>query len=219
VSNERRRTIVYVDGFNLYYGALKGTPHRWLNIGELCSKMLPQDEIVGIKYFTALVRDRPGRQGLASRQQTYLRALATIPHVSIHLGHFLTRPVRRALVAPPKGGPRSCEVWQTEEKGSDVNLASHMLVDGFRGQYELAVVVSNDSDLKEPVRLVREELTLPVGVLNPHAKRSWALSPRDLPRGSFFKPIRTGVLADSQFPNVLSDVRGRIRKPRRWNSP
>lgn len=213
------RAIVYVDGFNLYYGALKGTPYRWLDLAELCSRMLPQDEVVGIKYFTALVKDRPGQLGLASRQQAYIRALETIPHLTVHLGHFLTRPVTRALVKPPKRGAKFCEVWQTEEKGSDVNLASHLLIDGFRARYDLAVVISNDSDLKEPVRFVREELNAPVGVLNPHRNRSWALSPRKLPHGSFFKPIRRGVLADSQFPAKLKDQKGTIRKPKRWNGP
>lgn len=214
-----RRTIVYVDGFNLYYGCLKGTPYRWLDIGELCIRMLSKDEVVGIKYFTALVKDRPGQEGLASRQQTYLRALQTNPKLSVHLGHFLTRPVTRALVKPPKKGPKFREVWQTEEKGSDVNLASHILVDGFRARYDLAVVISNDSDLKEPLRFVREELDAPVGILNPHPNRSWALSPRKLPRGSFFKPIRQSVLADCQFPNTLQDAKGTIRKPKRWNGP
>jgi hypothetical protein len=211
--------MVYVDGFNLYYGALKGTRYRWLNLAELCSRMLPKDEVVGIKYFTALVKDRPGQQGLASRQQAYIRALQTIPYLTVHLGHFITRPVTRALVNPPRGGAKFREVWQTEEKGSDVNLASHLLVDGFRACYDLAVVISNDSDLKEPVRLVREELNAPVGVLNPHPNRSWALSPRALPTGSFFKPIRQGVLADCQFPQELQDAKGTIRKPKRWNGP
>ena len=56
--------------------------------------------------------------------------------------------------------------WVPEEKGSDVNLASHLLVDGFTGKYEVAVVVSNDADLLEPhPRLVRAVLGLPVGVV------------------------------------------------------
>ena len=54
----------------------------------------------------------------------YLRALATMPHVSVRLGHFLTSTVRMPLVAPPPGGPRTVEVIKTKEKGSDVNLAT-----------------------------------------------------------------------------------------------
>jgi hypothetical protein len=107
-------------------------------------------------------------------------------------------------------------VWNTEEKGSDVNLASHLLIDGFRARYDLAVVISNDGDLKEPVRFVREDLKAPVGVLNPHANRSWALSPRNLPAGSFYKPIRPAALAASQFPTTLTDANGSFSKPASW---
>lgn len=65
-------------------------------------------------------------------------------------------------------------VWvdKTEEKGSDVNLASHLLRDAFRGAFQVAVLITNDSDLAEPVRIVRQELNLPVGILSPHQQHS-----------------------------------------------
>ncbi len=106
------------------------------------------------------------------------------------------------------------EVEITE--GSDVNLASHLLIDGFRARYDLAVVISNDSDLKEPVRFVREDLKAPVGVLNPHGNRSYGLSPRSLSRGSFYKPIRRSALRASQFPTQVPDAKGIIHKPPEW---
>jgi hypothetical protein len=116
-----QRTIVYVDGFNLYYGCLKGTPHRWLDLGALCSQMLrPHQRIVGIKYFTAWVQPRAGNPQQAQRQQVYLRALETVPNLSIHLGRFLSRPAVRRLEKPPKRGNPYRSVWITEEKGSDV---------------------------------------------------------------------------------------------------
>jgi len=214
-----RRTIVYVDGFNLYYGSLKGTPYRWLDLGALCKRMLPKDDIVGIKFFTALVTDHPGENGTAQRQRIYHRALRTTPGLSIHLGHFLTRPVTRLVVNPGKRGRKFCEVWQTEEKGSDVNLASHLLIDAFRVRYDRAVVISNDGDLKEPVRFVREELKLPVVVLNPHSNRSWALSPRSLPSGSYYRPIKESHLRQCQFPDAVPDAKGKVYKPDRWNGP
>jgi NYN domain len=210
------RVIVYVDGFNLYYGALRWTAYKWLDLGKLCQKMVPRDEIVGIKYFTALVKPRPGHPHTAQSQQIYLRALQTIPDLSIHLGHFITKPVSRSLVKPPKQGTPFRLVWNTEEKGSDVNLASYLLIDGFRARYDMAVVISNDGDLKEPIRFVRYDLKAPVGVLNPHPNRSYALSPPNLPRGSFYKPIRKGALASSQFPTRLTDAQGRFRKPSDW---
>jgi hypothetical protein len=213
----RLRTIVYVDGFNLYYGCLKDSPNRWLDLGALCGRVLRDDaDIVAIKYFTARVKPRPGNPHQAQRQQVYLRALETVPNLTIHYGHFITRTATRRLVQDRQGRPAYAEIWTTEEKGSDVNLASHLLIDGFRARYDLAVVISNDGDLKEPVHFVRHDLQASVGVLNPHANRSWALSPKRLPRGSFYKPLRQAALAASQFPRELRDTQGAFHKPRGW---
>ena len=84
------KTIVYVDGFNLYYGALKGTPYKWLDINKLCQLLLPKHTIHRIKYFTARVVGRPGDPDQPTRQQIFLRALETLPNVEIILGHFLS---------------------------------------------------------------------------------------------------------------------------------
>ena len=211
-----QRAIVYVDGFNLYYGCLQGTGERWLDLGAFCQRMLPRDTVVGIKYFTARVGPRPWSAKKPQAQEIYLRALRTVPNLTIHYGHFLTHEISARLVAPPRRGSPFCKVWKTEEKGSDVNLASHLLIDGFRARYDLAVVISNDGDLKEPVEFVRSELNAPVGVLNPHRTRSWALSPRSLPMGSFYKPIRRGALAASLFPATMTDSNGTFSKPPGW---
>lgn len=217
------RTIVYVDGFNLYYGSLRPTiqrpgDYRWLDLGAFCSRLLPNDQILEIKYFTALVESAPWRLGKAksAAQETYLRALRTVPNLTIHYGHFLSHPVTRRLVSPPRTGSPYRDIWHTEEKGSDVNLASHMLVDGFRRNYELAVVISNDGDLKQPAHFVRNDLQIPVGVLNPHRNRSWALSPATLPAGCFYKPIRQGAAKASLFPATLADSAGSFSSPPGW---
>ena len=117
----------------------------------------------------------------------------------------------------PVAEPRSVQdryvrVVKTEEKGSDVNIASHMLRDGFRGAYEAAVLVTNDSDLIEPIRIVREELGLLVGILNPQKRASVLLRHH----ASFMKPIRSGVVAVSQFPVEIHDQKGVFRKPAQW---
>jgi len=206
------RANIYVDGFNLYYGLVRGTPYRWLDLGKLCRLVLPGDEINRIRYFTARVRSRPDDPGKAQRQQTFLRALETIPNLTVHYGHFLERPVRMALADPPARGPRTVEVLRTEEKGSDVNLATYLLVDGFDRDYELAVIISNDSDLLEPIRVVREKLALRVGVLNPQRNTSHALRQA----ADFYRPVRLGAIRASQFPDTLRDARGQIRKPSAW---
>jgi uncharacterized LabA/DUF88 family protein len=213
VNKGEMKTYVYVDGFNLYYGAVKGTRFKWLNIQQLCQLLLPKNQILKIKYFTALVTARPGDPDQPNRQQIYLRALKTIPGLEIIYGHFLEHEVMMPVAGSPMGTPRYIKVIKTEEKGSDVNIAAHMISDGYKGAYQVAILLSNDSDLVEPVKIVRNELKLPVGVLNPrpaspsHELRKYA---------TFVKPIRGGVLATSQFPNILTDTTGSFYKPPAW---
>jgi hypothetical protein len=206
------RMNVYIDAFNLYYGAVKDTPYRWLDLDALCRRLFPRDDINRIRYFTAIVSARPSDPQQPQRQQAYLRALRTIPNLSIHLGYYLSHSTRMALAQPRRLGPKTVEVLKTEEKGSDVNLATFLLLDGFRRDYEVASVISNDSDLKVPIEVVRSELGLPVGVVNPHppVRRSRALE------GTFFKQLRPAVLKACQLPPVLQDAQGRVRKPRSW---
>jgi uncharacterized LabA/DUF88 family protein len=174
---------------------------------------LPHNAINEIKYFTANVTARPDDPDQPTRQQTYLRALRTIPNLSIIHGHFLTNTVRMLLEGqPPTEAGSYVRVIKTEEKGSDVNLATHLLYDGFKGNYECAVVVSKDSDLLEPIKLVRKELGLSVGLLNPGKKPSFAL----VPHVDFIYRIRPGVLMASQFPEKLKDVHGTFKKPASW---
>jgi hypothetical protein len=118
------RINVYIDGFNLYYGSLKGTAHKWLDLEQMSQLLLPSFEIKRIRYFTARVKERTGNIQAPVSQNAYLRALATLPKVEVHLGSFLTKPTRMALADPPVAGPRTVEVIKTEEKGSDVNLAT-----------------------------------------------------------------------------------------------
>ena len=204
------RTNIYIDGFNLYYGLLKRTPYKWLDLGKLCALLLPHDNIQSIKFFTANVSARPHDQQLPIRQQTYFRALKTIPNLSIILGHFLTHSVPMPLTDsnPVK------RVWvdKTEEKGSDVNLATHLLRDGFQGAFDTAVIISNDSDLTEPVKVIRQDLNLSVGILNPHERHSKTLQRH----ATFVKRIRQSHLVDSQFPNPLTDSKGTFHKPGGW---
>jgi uncharacterized LabA/DUF88 family protein len=207
------KTIVYVDGFNLYYGALKGTAHKWLNLMALCQFLLPKNQIVKIKYFTALVTARPSDPDQPNRQQVFFRALQTIPQLEIIHGHFLSHEIMMPLAHPIPGGLKHVQVIKTEEKGSDVNIATHMINDGHKGRYQVAILISNDSDLVEPIKIIRQELKLPVGILNPSRyNQSFELQRN----ASFVKPIRSGVLSASQFPAQLIDATGTFSKPASW---
>jgi hypothetical protein len=206
------RANVYVDGFSLYYAALKGTPYKWLNLRRLCRFLLPIDRIHRIRYFTTLPSLFPWDQSKGQPLLTYIRALETLPGLSVHYGSF-----RVGSDSLPVSGRRDAKreyVIVREAKGSDVTLASMLLADGFQGDYEVAVVISTDSDLALPMRLVRTRLQLPVGLLKPGERRRFS---NELVRAAtFYKPIREGVLAASQFPPQLTDAHGTITKPSGW---
>lgn len=209
------KTNVYIDGFNLYYGSVKSTPYKWLNLAELSRRLLPQHQINRIRYFTARVKPRPSDPGQPQRQATYIRALRTIPHLSVHYGVFLSRPVHMPVANPGPGAATTVQVVKTEEKGSDVNLATYLLLDAMDGDFELAAIISNDSDLAEPIRQVRARFGLPVVILYPTgtSKRPRSISKTLLQVASGCKAIRPGVLKASQFAETLTDAKGRITKP------
>ena len=175
--------------------------------------LLPQYDVTAIHYFTSIVSARPNDPSATERQAAYLRALGTVPGLTIHRGYFLNRTKRRPLVHPPETGPRTVEVFDSIEKTSDVNLASHLLADGYEDNYGAAVVVSNDSDLELPVAFVRTRIGKEIGVIDPSPRRSNQLSRA----ATWYRPLRKGPLSASLFPETLPDADGRtIRKPPGW---
>lgn len=192
----------------------EGRPGKWLDLQALCEALLPRDQITRIRYFTARAAARPHDPHVPARQDAYLRALSSLPLVTIHEGSFLTKTVRMALAYPPPGGPATVEVIKTEEKGSDVNLASYLLLDGFHGKYDTAVVISNDSDLAEPIRMVRSELGRRVGIYSPRARLSVTLKSTG---PAFHRRINASVVARCQLPDPVIDAKGQsIAKPTDW---
>ena len=205
------RTYIYVDGFNLYYGAIKATPYKWLDLKTLFQyRRDPQHESQAINYFTALVSgkidpDKP------LRQKTFLRALQKyIPELSIHYGHFLSHVVSAPL-AKPTGSRRFMDIIKTEEKGSDVNLALHVLNDAWLDKYDCAVIVSNDSDLAEALRLIKEQHKKVIGLFIP-----WRSHPSKelMQYANFTKWLRKGVLSKSQLPSPIPGTT--LFKPLKW---
>jgi hypothetical protein len=118
------------------------------------------------------------------------------------------------LVTPLPDGTTQLKIHKTEEKGSDVNLAAYLLLDGFKNDYEAAAVITNDSDLVTPIKMVRDDLGKDIEVLDPcgDSRTSAELSKVC----TFYKPIRVGPLAASQFSNPLTDTNGTFHKPTTW---
>jgi uncharacterized LabA/DUF88 family protein len=177
-------------------------------MAALCARLLPKNQINRIRYFTALVTPRQGDPQQRTRQEIYIRALRTIPNLTIYFGSFLATKVmmRRA------DGSGFVQVLKSEEKGSDVNLASHLLIDCYLSDCDIAVIVSNDSDLVFPIEHVKQHLGKIIGIVNPHQRPS-----REL-RGvaNFYKSIRPSVLTKCHFPDQISDAQGNFHKPSAW---
>ena len=128
----------------------------------------------------------------------------------MYFGHFLSHKVRAPL-AQPVGGQRSVEIVRTEEKGSDVNLAVHLLNDGWLDAYDCAVVVSNDSDIAEGMRLVRQHHAKRIGLVTPGSARP---SRQLMAHADFSRHTRTNALRHSQLPNPIPGAN--IGKPTAW---
>ncbi len=204
-----QRAYVYVDGFNLYNRCLKKSPYKWLNLVALARVMLPRARVVKVKYFTARISPRPGDPSQAIRQQAYIGALKILPEIEIYFGHFLSHSTLALNLAPP---PRWVRYMKTEEKGSDVNIATQLLCDAYESKFDIAGIISSDSDLVMPIDVVAHRLHLPVGVLSPRTPVPVKLRET----ASFVKVIRPGALGASQFPDIVRDETGTWVKPRGW---
>jgi len=220
----RRMTLnVYVDAFNLYYGCLMDTPYKWLNLRTLCELSFPADQIKDIHYFTARIKPNPHDPDKHVRQDTYFRALRTLPGLHIHEGTYSRKAVKLPLhpIPAPPTPPTLVKVVKIEEKGSDVNLATRLLIDAFDKAFDAAVVITNDSDVAEPIRQVRRKFGYRVMVLHSCSRPGRGPS-IDLRRatsvrgGSTPLEIQVAHLAASQFPPTLTDAHGTFHKPANW---
>jgi uncharacterized LabA/DUF88 family protein len=211
------RTFVYIDGFNFYYRAVKNTQYKWLDFKKLFQNLLdPKHDIISIKYFTAIVSgkidpDQP------IRQKTFIRALQKhIPEFSVYYGMFLSHPTFQPLVSPIDKNVfgkdiKFANIIKTEEKGSDVNLAIHLLNDAWLDKYDCAVIVSNDSDLSESMKIVKTERLKMVGLITPGDSHP---SKELMQYANFNKRVRKNVLAISQLPDPIPN--STIHKPKSW---
>jgi uncharacterized LabA/DUF88 family protein len=205
------RTYVYVDGFNLYYRALKDTRYKWLDVAALVDRVLGE-QVEMVRYFTARISAMPHDQQAPARQQALLRVLEADPRVSIHFGQFKPRDKTGELLKPVGRYAKTVATIRTfEEKGSDVNLAAYALADAYEGRASKVVLVTNDSDLATPAELLRGRGT-PVGVIIPKKGLRSNTVPAD-----FYKTIRPADLAACQLPDPAKDAQGRqVRKPADW---
>ena len=234
------RTYVYVDGFNLFHGALQGTDYRWLDLLSLFRGMLEPDYKVNkVKYFTARIKKGENAEYYSEDQSIYLQALSKYCcNLEIIYGKFVTNVVKRPIANSKSGElpnidvidsggnvvnrkiakseekenelPR-IKVLNREEKGSDVNLAVHLLDDAWKNSYDLGVVVTNDSDFAMAMELAGKVPNKSIGLLRPRTEQKSA----ELAQyASFSRPITVNALEANQLPSPIPGTK--ITKPSTW---
>lgn len=204
------RVISYIDGFNLYFGLRSKRWRRfyWLNIHSVSQNLLRQNQqLVGVKYFTSRVSDSPRDPGKDRRQTAYLEAIATLPLTTCFFGHYLAKQVEC----------KSCHAaWQThEEKMTDVNIAVEMLTDAYCDRFDVALLISGDSDLSGPIERIRQLFPLKrVIVVFPPKRTSERL--RSVAHGAF--TLGRVTISRSLLPDPIVKPDGyEITKPQSWS--
>ncbi len=201
------RVIVYIDGFNLYFGLSdKGwRRYLWLDLPQLSRSLLgPHQDLVATKYFTTPVRADAAK---VRRQSTYLQALLVRRGVSIRYGRYQAKP-REC---------RNCGATWTEyeEKMSDVRLAAELLRDTFADLYDTAIIVSADADLQPPIEIVRQDYPAKhIVIVFPPARDSFYL--RQIAHAHF--RIGRRILSKCQLPPTVTKPDGFVlRRPPEWS--
>lgn len=215
--NVRTRTIVYVDGFNLYFGMREATGHRdlWLNVFNVAHELAQERELVGVKYFTADVSGKGPNAGKAQRQRIYLAALQeACPDLQILKGKYQVsrRRCRQCL-----------HEWNhSEEKMTDVRIGVEIVRDAFLDRFDLAIVVSADSDLIPAVEAVqkdfgrRQNVRPRKGIIVAFPPKRQSAALKKVADAAF--DISTSILRDNQLPPVVQrGQRTDLRRPEKWN--
>ena len=202
---KKERVIAYIDGFNLYFGMRDASfDHcRWLNVNKLIQSLLhSHQELIAVKYFTSRVSNSPDKQ---KRQSTYIDAIESTG-VKVFYGNY-------------KDNKEECKrcgnVWRSpKEKMTDVNIATSIIVDAFNDTYDMAMLVSGDSDLTPPINAVHNLFNKKrVFIAFPPKRHNSSMSL--VAKGSL--TIGRKKLLDAQFDEVVLSKTGyKLTKPLEW---
>ena len=225
------RTKVYVDGYNLYYGCLKGTKHKWLDLSILFkdhiipSSAIHKSELIGIKFFTAPILEKASKSlDSVSSQSRYHTALEKLypNEIEIIKGYYSLTQSKVKIVDSndPNKWARDCQdvlVWKIEEKQTDVNLALHAYHDAANGIVDQVVIVTNDTDIAPALKMIRDFTPVEIGVVVP--TRDHVRKP-NVALSELAHWVRTHItdleLSNSQMPDVIIAGRRPTKKPASW---
>lgn len=199
------RVIVYIDGFNLYFGLKSKGWQRyyWLNLQKLAQNLLKENQTLVItKYFTSRVSSPPDKM---KRQAIFIEALETLENFNIFYGKYQPNAVECKKCGNIFPKPN--------EKMTDVNIAVELLTDAFKNRFDKAILISADSDLSAPLKKVKQlfpekEITIAF----PPDRFSFELSKL----ASNFM-IGRKKIAESLFPNQVVKNDGYVLiRPKQW---
>ncbi len=206
MNDKINRVSVYVDGFNLYFGMMEGgfSNCKWLDISKLVKSCLSANQkLTDIKYFTSRVTNNPAKQ---KRQTLYLEALYTT-EIKIIYGLYKSKDIEC----------NNCgHIWQiSNEKMTDVNIATHLLLDAFNDKFDTAILISGDSDLVPPIQAVHNHFPAKsISVFFPPARHNNSVAAAA--KGSMI--LGRKKLNDNQFPIEIQKKDGyKISKPAEWS--
>lgn len=227
------RTACFVDGYNLYYGLLQGTPYKWLDLPGLLTHLLrvqcPDNVLSQIHYFTAPVKPDLATRGLISQhaQHAYIRALLA-NDVNVILGRHRLERSRAPIHIPGIKASRTHQVsiWQLEEKETDVSIAIQMYRTASKQAMaqeplgiEQLVLVSADTDMTPALVAIGEDFPeFRLGVILPHREGIQRQPPGSLRNHSHWMRqfIREDELAKHQFPSRIGTKKKPVNKPGYW---
>jgi len=229
------KTIVYVDGYNLYYGCLKHSDYKWLDIHKLFAETIikiqsPTSTIIKIKHFTADVKTKFATHGVQaqSAQSQYHRALKCCypDEIEIIKGYYSEAKAVLPRYKKPPEKSDSVSVWRLEEKQTDMNIALHAFRDAVVSRdCEQIVIVSNDTDLEPLLKMIREEVddAVKIGLIFPIIKlKSDGRKERPPSAGlsQYADWTRRHILEEElescQFPDIIPTNKKAVKKPSYW---
>jgi 6-hydroxy-3-succinoylpyridine 3-monooxygenase len=231
------RTRVYIDGYNLYYGCLKNTANKWLDLRELIVCVLANVpyELNGervnyefgspaIKYFTAPILTSFARSedSVPSQAQYHTALRGHLGNqIEIITGYYEARPARAHLYVDTKPAGQSpvVDIWKLEEKQSDVALALHAFCDAVLNGIDQVIIMSNDSDLAPALRMIRQHTSAVLGLIAPVREGDGrSRVNRELNKHAHWarSHILTSEFAASQLPPMVRLSNGAVHKPLSW---
>lgn len=223
------KTNFYVDGYNLYYGCLKHTAYKWLDLKFLLANIIlhsqdPEAELGIIKFFTADVKAKIASRGQAAQiaQHQYHRALQCLypTQIDIIKGSYSLEQANLPIFKKPPDKEDRVAVWRLEEKQTDVNLALEAYRDARKTQAQQLVFVTNDSDIEPALKAIREDFgdEVRIGVIVPRLKGNHR--PANVSLSKYADWTRHHILEDelnqSQLPKQIPTRKKPINRPDYW---